>query len=488
MATLEEKYIEYQKDAPLDGALSFKDFEAVVTSNIEAGNKALNKKEEVVDTSEELPATDEFSDEQFMVGDNSAGMFNSDPQLGDAFEVMSGTTFEQDENRNERLADLVPDLKKENEALKIELTKNLPDPEKKLIDIDSSSLSAFTKSVGKSFVNIAKEVPKRIDEVAADPEKRKNFIRGLQIINESSGIKPISQAKSPLGSIASGLLKAEKMFSAEEIAKLKAKKKEPRRYPSSTENLLTDTFKTYREDLKNKKDLTKSIVERYNLAKNVAMKDGELPTGILNATFRDLKGVLQELGLGDQYDALAKKFASEDYTQMTLEDQNIFNDLFQAATFEQVVQDVKKLYPVSNKDIDTLLKTKGDISTRPDALIRLIAAQMATNDIAMQSEDIAYKYFELGDLQFERKSILMSEKMIAEKLRKENKVTDTTLEKLFGSAKDVTDAGYITAFYYQNLQAQKADGKLDSFTVFQTAEENKIKKIEEIKKKYNKPE
>ena len=60
-----------------------------------------------------------------------------------------------------------------------------------------------------------------------------------------------------------------------------------------------------------------------------------------------------------------------------------------------MVQDVKKLYPVSNKDIDTLLKTKGDISTRPDALIRLIAAQMATNDIAMQSEDIAYKYFEV---------------------------------------------------------------------------------------------
>ncbi len=451
--------------------------------------ETVDTSEEIVDTSEELPGTDEFSDEQFMVGDDSRGMFNFDPQLGDAFEVMSGTTYEQDENRNARLADLVPELKKENEALKIQLTKNLPDPEKqKLINIDNSSLSAFTKSVGKSFVNIAKEVPKRIDEVAKDPEKRKNFIRGLQIINESSGIKPISQAKSPLGSIASGLLKAEKMFSAEEIAKLKAKKKEPRRYPSPGEELLVESFKTYKEDLKNKKDLTKSIIERYNLAKTVALKDGELPTGILNATFRDLKGVLQELGLGDQYDALAKKFASEDYTQMTLEDQNIFNDLFQAATFEQVVQDVKKLYPVSNKDIDTLLKTKGDISTRPDALIRLIAAQMATNDIAMQSEDIAYKYFETGDLQFERKSILFSEQMIAEKLRKENKVTDTTLEKLFGSAKDVTDAGYITAYYYQNLQAQKADGKLDSFTVFKTAQKNKESEIENIKKKYQKKE
>jgi len=81
----------------------------------------------------------------------------------------------------------------------------------------------------------------------------------------------------------------------------------------------------------------------------------------------------------------------------------------------------------------------------------------------------------------------MSEKMIAEKLRKENKVTDTTLEKLFGSSKDVTDAGYITAYYYQNLQAQKADGKFDSFTVFKTGQKNKEKEIENIKDKYKKP-
>ena len=434
---------------------------------------------------------DQFSEENFMVGDNSETLYRSEDEantLGGAFEVFEGDSYTQNVNRNERLANEAAKLKEENEALKIKLSNNLPNPDKKLIDIDSSSLSAFTKSVGDSFVNIANVVPNKLTEINEDPIKKKNFIRGLEIINASSGIKPIGQAKSSLGMISEGLLKAEKSFTAEDIARLKAQKKEPRRYPSSSENLLTETFKTYQEDLKNKKDLSKSIIERYNLAKNVALKKGELPTGILNATFRDLKGVIQELGLGDKYDALAEKFADENYTQMTLEDQNIFNDLFQAATFEQVVQDVKKLYPVSNKDIDTLLKTKGDISTRPDALIRLIAAQMATNDIAMQSEDIAYKYFETGDLQFERKSIKLSEEMIAEKLRKENKVTDTTLEKLFGSAKNVTDAGYITAYYYQNLQAQKADGKFDSFTIFKTAQKNKEKEIEKIKDKYTKPQ
>jgi len=263
----------------------------------------------------------------------------------------------------------------------------------------------------------------------------------------------------------------------------KAEKKEPRRYPSSQETLLTDSFKEYKKRQQFKKDLTKSVNERFNIVKKVAIEGKELPTGILNSTFRDLKGVLQEIGLGEKYDALAKRFASEGYTQMTLEDQNIFNDLFQAATFEQVVQDVKKLYPVSNKDIDTLLKTKGDISTRPEALRKLVATQMAINDIAMASEDYAYKYFELGDQQFEKKSIRMSEKMIAEKLRNEDKVTSETLKQLFGTDKDITDAGYITAHYYQQLLAQKNDGDGDPFKIFITAKKEEEDEIDKIIKK-----
>jgi len=474
MASLEEKYIEYQKDAPINGALSFKEFENAMSTI----TKNEDVKEEIVDTSEELPETDEFA--KMTDAENSA-FLGEEVELGDAFKTTSIDSYQVTDRANKRLADLVPELKKENEALKIQLTNNLPDPEKeKLINIDTSSLSSFTSSVGKSFMNIAKEVPKRIDEVAADPKRRKNFIRGLQIINESSGIKPISQAKSPLGSIASGLLKAEASFTAEDIARLKAQKKEPRRYPSPGETLLTDTFKEYQKEMKIKKDGFKSVFDRYNLGKTAALKKNELPTGVLNSTFRDLKGILLELGLGDRYDALSKKFEGDDYTTMTLQDQTEFNDLFQAATFEGVVQDVKKLYPVSNKDIDTLLKTKGDISTRPEALRKLMAAQMAARDIALGSEDFAYKYFDLGDKQFEKKSIRMSEQMIGERLRKEGKVTDTTLETLFGTTKDITDAGYITAHYYQQLLAQKNDGDGDPFTIFVTAEKQKEKEIDDI--------
>ena len=433
---------------------------------------------------------DQFSEENFMVGDNSETMYNSEPKLGEAFETMDPENYQVEDNRNERLAVKAVDLAKENEILKADNAKYkidlegkaLPPPDK-LIDIDTSSLSSFTTSVGESFMNLAKEVPNKIEEISKDPKKKRNFMRGLEIIEASSGIKPIGQAKSTVGAISQGLLKAEKGFIATDIAKLKAQKKEPRRYPSTGENLLVDSMKDYKERQQFKKDLQKSVNERFNIVKKVAIEGKELPTGILNSTFRDLKGVLQEIGLGEKYDALAKKFAAEGYTQMTLEDQNIFNDLFQAATFEQVVQDVKKLYPVSNKDIDTLLKTKGDISTRPEALRKLVATQMAINDIAMQSEDYAYKYFELGDQQFEKKSIRMSEKMIGEKLRKEGKVTSETLKQLFGTDKDITDAGYITAHYYQQLLAQKDDGAGDPFKIFITAEKNKEKiKKDKIKK------
>ena len=444
-----------------------------------------------------LPSEDQFSEENFMVGDNSKSAYIADDaKLGDAEKALALDSYQIKDAQNERLALKSIDLAKENDSLKFELGNALKTIEAKKtntdispsvlsnIDIKTGSLSEFTKSVGDSFMNVAKAVPDKIDAIFEDPEKRKNVIRGLNILNESSGIKPISQAKSPLGSIASGLLKAEAQFTAEDIARLKAQKKEPRRYPSPPENLLVDSMKDYKERQQFKKDLTKSVNERFNIVKKVAIEGKELPTGILNSTFRDLKGILQEIGLGEKYDALAKKFAAEGYTQMTLEDQNIFNDLFQAATFEQVVQDVKKLYPVSNKDIDTLLKTKGDISTRPEALRKLVATQMAINDIAMQSEDYAYKYFELGDQQFEKKSIRMSEKMIGEKLRKEGKVTSETLKQLFGTDKDITDAGYITAHYYQQLLAQKNDGKDDPFNIFVTAEKNKEAEKENIKKKY----
>ncbi len=459
---------------------------------------AVSIEEEIIDTSKKLPETDEFSEEQFMVGDDSETMYDSQPELGDAFEVMSGTTFEQKDNRNERLAVKAVELAKENDRLKVELGAAL----KTITPGDDGSgksngkgngkpkgaFSKFVQDVGTNLSAIARVIPEKIEEISNDPEKKKNFIRGLEIINASSGLRPIGQAKSPLGAISEGLLKAEKGFIATDIAKLKAEKRERRRYPSSQETLLTDSFKEYRASDKNKLKEFVPISTRYNLVKKIAKNGDELPTGILNKSFSDIKAFLSEVPGGEElYDSLSKKFTSKDYgTKMKLEDQVIFNDLFQAATYQQVVKQVKELYPVSNKDIDTLLKTKGDIGSKPEALMKLIAAEMATKEIYMGSRDLATAYFKEDDLDFEQKSIRGSEQAIAEKLKKENKVTNSSIEELFGkgSAESVTDAGYITAYYYQNLKSQKVEGAGDPYTVFVTAKKQEDKEIDAITDKY----
>ena len=442
---------------------------------------------------------DQFSDEEYMVGDDTYTAFvdeNEDPMKSVMNLDSRSVKYAQQERLEGEAFEALPVLKKENDALKFELGNALKTIEAKKtntdispsvfsnIDIKTGSLSEFTKSVGSSFMNVAKAVPDKIDAIFKDPEKRKNMIRGLNIINESSGIKPISQAKSPLGSVASGLLKAEAQFTAEDIARLKAQKKEPRRYPSMFENSLKSKFENWEKKTAADKDSFEAVFQKYNLAKKVALDKKELPTGIFNSVLSPLKKFAEEAGFSDEFLALQKKFADNPEAVMDLDDQNTFNDLFQAATFQQVVQEVKKLYPVSNKDIDTLLKTKGDISTRPEALRQLIAAQMAVREIVSGSEELAYKYYELNDPMFDTKSVKASENMIASRIKSD--VTDETLQELFGTTKDVTDAGLITAYYYQKMKSDEIGLDQDPYKIFQTAEANKQKIIEEKKKKYKK--
>ena len=355
--------------------------------------------------------------------------------------------------------------------------------EKPTLHKKKNAFANFTENVGSAFENIATALPKKMEEVFADKDRKRMFLRGLEIINSSSGLTSLSQAKSPLGKISEGLLKAESKFAAEDLAKYKAENP-MRRYESIGEKAIYDDFKGWKERIRDSKKAV-AVADKYNLAKNIALDGKELPTGVLNKTFSNLKAVLSEVPGGEEiYNNLVKTFSDEDYikehgNKMGLNEQVIFNDLFQAATYAQVVKEVKELYPVSNKDIETLLKAKGDIGSKPEALRRLIAAQMAAREISLASEDFAYKLFAMEDSQFESKSIQMSEKMISDKLRKENLVTDETLETLFGSKDDVTDAGYISAYYYQTMKVKESKLEDNPYEIFVTAE----KKKEEIKKK-----
>ena len=413
---------------------------------------------------------DEYSDENFMVGDESETRYNSEPKLGDAFKVMDPEDYKVRENRNERLAVKAVDLAKENEILKADIGKYkidlegkaLPSPDKKLIDIDTSSLSSFTTSVGESFMNLAKEVPNKIEEISKDPKKKRNFMRGLEIIEASSGIKPIGQATSTVGAISKGLLKAEKGFIAKDLAEAKNANdrlkalKSGRNVLDPQEKALLDSYTKYSDvEAANKKNYAATF-DIYNLLKKAAIDQKELPTGALNKIFQGTEQIISEIPGGEE---LLKKLYDNkgDQSSMDPKERITFKNMLGAATKQKIVAQVKELYPVSNKDIEILLQTVGDVGTNPEALRRLVAAQMASRDIALNQRKYATKAFENNDLDFKENSFYESEKELANSFRKG--VKEETLIEMFGTTEDITDSGIIAAHYYQSLQPQFKDGK-----------------------------
>ena len=127
---------------------------------------------------------DEFSNENYMVGDNSeaAYVLDGEDPMKSVMDLDSASVELALENRLKGEAlEALPVLKKENDALKFELGNALKTIEAKKtntdispsvfsnIDIKTGSLSEFTKSVGSSFMNVAKAVPDKIGTAFKNP-------------------------------------------------------------------------------------------------------------------------------------------------------------------------------------------------------------------------------------------------------------------------------------------------------------------------------
>jgi len=350
------------------------------------------------------------------------------------------------------------------------------------------NVSAFANEIGSNFRAIAEAVPKKIEEISQDPVKSKNFIRGLEIINASSGIKPIGQAKSPLGSISEGLLKAEKGFIAKDLAEAKieaAKLKAlntKRGVLEPAEAALLKNYSAYTEDYAKKKKEFESTFNIYGLLKKSSFDKKELPTGVLAKIFQGTEAAISEIkGGAELLDAILKRGGDTQF--MNSKDQVTFKNMLGAAVKQKIVGQVKELYPVSNKDIEILLQTVGDVGTNPEALRRLVSAQMASREIEINQRKYADKYFEEKDLGFKESSFKDSEKELADNFR--DSVTSETLIAMYGTDKDVSDSGIIAAKYYQDLQPQFEDGKnpFEIFTKKVDEDQNDLlKSIEEFQK------
>ena len=340
----------------------------------------------------------------------------------------------------------------------------------------AGSTAEFVQGVGSNLSAIAEAVPNKIDEIASDPKKKKNFMRGLEIINASSGIKPIGQAKSTLGAISEGLLKAEKGFIAVDLAKLKAENKNLNKNYSRKDLAMNADFKDYNEIYKSKQGDFRSTELIYSMAKKAANEGKELPTGIIQKSFAGFEKAITEIPGGAKIlDDLLKR--NENTTKMSSEDAVVFKDLLQSAVKQKIVSRVKELYPVSNKDIEILLQTVGDVGTSPEALRRLIAMQMGIQDIEKTQKTFVNELYSDGDMNFRDNSLAMSEKQLFEKYKKE--VRPETLEALYGKDYgDITAAGMVSAKYYQDLETKFANDSPDSF--YNIFKEKQIKQDKDI--------
>ena len=433
---------------------------------------------------------DEYSDENFMVGDNSkTGTLIGDRQpddsysrknsIGEAFDILQEGNVDVEREQEIRIKNEAMNKNKpeevveEKEVTTTEDGKFSIDIKGALTDVGNSA-SAFIQGVGSNLSAIAEAVPNKIEEISQDPDKKRNFMRGLEIINASSGIKPIGQAKSTIGAISEGLLKAEKGFIAKDLAEAKNKaamlkaSKTGRNVLSPQEAAILKKYDKYTDTEDANRKNYAATFDIYNLLKKAAIEKKQLPTGALNKIFQGTEQIISEIPGGEEL--LKKLYDNEgDQSSMSPQERITFKNMLGAATKQKIVAQVKELYPVSNKDIEILLQTVGDVGTNPEALRRLVAVQMASRDIALNQTDYANAEFQKNNFNFKEDSFYASEKELADKFKKG--VKEETLIEMFGTTEDITDSGIIAAHYYQSLQPQFKDGK-DPFDIYS---ENKKK-------------
>lgn len=376
----------------------------------------------------------------------------------------------------------------EGGAVPVDLGKALPKPEvekEKGKGGVGESLAKFASSVGDALTNVASALPNKIEEIRKDPAKKRNFIRGLNIIMESSGYDP--KMRSPVGKIGTGLAKAEAEFTAEDLAKLKALK-QPARIRDIKEEGILKMWADYDKRYGEKESTYKSTDTRYSELLKLADRGIDSPTGLVENLLTPLQKISSELGLGEKYDQLATSIkGKKNLNELTDDEKVAFKDIFAAATKAGIVGKVKDLYPASDKDIQVLLETMGDVKTNPKALAALVAAEKGAKEIETMGRTYASQYaFDAKDIEFEKKGKDYAALRLAAKYK--DQVKPETLKALFGDDPENAKNPFriINAYYYQQLSPkyQKDLSSFDTYLKTQTSKiESKKNLIKEQQKK-----
>ena len=467
MASLQEQFKEYQADAPEKGALSFDEF-AQQKANIgnEEAKKYIEKEKDIESVAQP--------------GADSAENI-------DNLEIIA--KIRSEDRDYQRLKELENDGKigvDGGNALvnQVGNKKDDGDDGKK-----KSGFSAFVSSVGDALTGVVSGVENKMEAIYEDPKKRRNFLQGLNTIIESSGYTPIAQAKSAVGKIATGQKKGfledlaiRQKERGLDIERLKALKNE-KRVADPKDKVIADLFKDYNDNF-NKNKGSKLATERtYN--ELLKLKD-YTPTGILENVFAPLEEVAVSLGYGDFLTEMRKKFDKNPDAVPEADEIVKFKAILDSGASNRILGKAKELYPVSNVDLQLLLKGAGSLKTNPQALKVLLAAERSLALIEDEAYPIASKLAypggsETGSVGFQNEAAELAAKNIAVKFEKD--VKDETLKELFGST-EKTPFRIIQAKLYQDLQADKSIPEVSAFDKFLGAQAEKENERNKIIEKY----
>lgn len=361
---------------------------------------------------------------------------------------------------------------------------------------------SFAENVGTALSGFMDGVEKKLENVYDDKEKRALFLSGLNTMIEGSKYTPITQAKSPLGQISSGVKKGfleseaigqkRKKSEVEKIkataALEKALKGEPPRIRDINEEAILDLYtkgdnsyiKKYASD-RNKFD---ALDTRYLEAFKLISEGKEIPTGTLEQLLFPIEKVLAGTEIGNK---LNKYFTDGKLNTKLIDENNVaFKEILNSASKQAIVSQVKDLYPASDKDIQVLLQGLGDVATTPEALVKLISAQKAASEAYKLegniAKSLAFPETGKGDINFAINAKEKSMQKVAEQYN--DQVSDELLVELYGSADRSSPFRVAQAYFYSTLKPQIKEGSKTNFEIFKQTTENQLEKEKENLKNF----
>ena len=353
------------------------------------------------------------------------------------------------------------------EKVEVEVTGDALSNENKKVDGGKNNdgdegKKGFFAAVGDAFTSLADTTSNKLDEIYSDNSKRRNFLSGLETIIEASGYTPITAAKSPLGKLASGQKKGMLAAKALELQESKALSErikalntgKDRRYRPIDEEFILKAYDKYQENY----DKSKAGYQATETAYNTLLKSKNYDiTGIMEDFFLPLEEIAIGLGYGDVITRFRKSKAENKEFVPDADEIVKLKQIFDSTSKTRILSKVKDLYPVSNADINILLKGQGSLETNTGALKVLLSSEKALADIETlafdKAQTLAFPGGEIkGDVNFKKNAMDLAAKELAAEYN--DQVSDELLKELYGNT-DRTDFRVIQAFNYKNILADK---------------------------------